>query len=785
MEEEKSLNNTDQDILNIITEIKEKQIELEALKVKYFDIYNLAPIGYLVLNRDGFVLEANNTACLMLNLAVEDFVMHSLIRFIFPEDHAKYDSFTKKFFADGEHKAFEVRMLKNNGTKLWVRIRLSSVQSAKGKQLFLATLGDMSEVKKAEREMLQEKEEEFKIIFDNVSDGILLADISTRKFYQANNAVCKMLGYTSSEIRKLGVVDIHPEKDLPYVLSQFDSQAKGEFILAPDLPVKRKDGTVFYADVNAISIVIDKKPFLMGIFHDTTERKKIADALAESEKRFMDILYASDDAILLIDGETFVECNEATVRMLGYSSREEFLMSHPSSLSPPEQPDGRESFEKANEMIETALEKGFHRFMWIHKKANGDNFPVDVSLTPIIMHGKTVLHCLWRDISEARRIQDEKERMSAEVRDLYENAPCGYHSLDKDGIFVRINNTELSWLGYTRDELVGKMGFANICTPQSKEIFYSKFAAFKESGIIGDLELEVVRKDGSTMLMIINATAIRDSSGNFIMSRSTTLDMTEYKRIQKERAALEKQLYQAQRMDAIGTLSTEIAHDFNNILAAIIGFTDLFLNSYREDDENRETIEKVNAVGKKGLKIVKQILSFAKPKEMVFETLDIVSIINDTLLLLSSSMKRISKVSVCVVPKQIPTIKGDIIQIQQLLLNLFSNAMDAMEGKLGELSVTIDEADIDNDKAAKMKIPSDSYLELAVKDTGHGMNSEVKQKLFEPFFSTKNIKGTGLGLSIVQRIVQNHNGVIQVNSELGVGTTVIILFPIFKDRQMD
>lgn len=111
------------------------------------------------------------------------------------------------------------------------------------------------------------------------------------------------------------------------------------------------------------------------------ELKQTRDALQESEKRFMGVLYASTEAILLIDDETFVDCNEAAVRLLGYSTKDELLMTHPSKISPPMQPDGRESFEKANEMIKIALNNGFHRFEWIHRKANGGDFPVEVSLS--------------------------------------------------------------------------------------------------------------------------------------------------------------------------------------------------------------------------------------------------------------------------------------------------------------------------------------------------------------------------------------------------------------------
>ena len=151
-----------------------------------------------------------------------------------------------------------------------------------------------------------------------------------------------------------------------------------------------------------IEEIVDLKKRIAELELLNRECKDTQESFNESEKRFMDVLYASEDAILLIDGNIFVDCNEATSRMLGYSTREEFLMVHPSKLSPDIQPDGKSSFDKSEEMMKIALEKGFHRFEWIHRKASGEDFPVEVSLTPVTFQGRAMLYCVWRDISELK-----------------------------------------------------------------------------------------------------------------------------------------------------------------------------------------------------------------------------------------------------------------------------------------------------------------------------------------------------------------------------------------------
>jgi len=147
------------------------------------------------------------------------------------------------------------------------------------KKAHLIIIRDITE-RKRQDELLRAEEEYFKNIFDNAGDGILLADIGSKKFYMGNRAICQMLGYSPEEIKDLGLMDIHPEKDLPYVIDQFERQAKKEFSLSRDMPIKKKDGTVFYADINATNVTFAGKNYLMGFFHDNTERKR-----AEAEIR--------------------------------------------------------------------------------------------------------------------------------------------------------------------------------------------------------------------------------------------------------------------------------------------------------------------------------------------------------------------------------------------------------------------------------------------------------------------------------------------------------------------
>jgi PAS domain S-box-containing protein len=268
---------------------------------------------------------------------------------------------------------------------------------------------------------------------------------------------------------------------------------------------------------------------LLAIGQDVTERKQSEAALRESEQRFMDVLHTSGDAILLIDGETFVDCNEATSQMLGYSNREEFLMTHPSELSPPAQPDGRNSFEKANEMIRTAFEKGFHRFEWMHRKADGGDFPVEVSLTSIPYQGRTILHCLWRDLSDQKRVEEQLRTLHRAV----EQSSSTIVITDPDGKIEYGNPQFETTTGYTLEEAYGQNPSVLKSGQQSPE-FYAELWETISSGRVWRGEFLNKRKDGSLYWEAACISPVFDAQGRITQYVAVKDDVSARKRAEEQ-----------------------------------------------------------------------------------------------------------------------------------------------------------------------------------------------------------------------------------------------------------
>ena len=258
--------------------------------------------------------------------------------------------------------------------------------------------------------------------------------------------------------------------------------------------------------------------------NEVEERKRAENLLRESDRRFMDVLYASQDAILLIGDRKFVDCNEATARMLGYKTREEFLMQHPSKLSPELQPDGQTSFDKANEMMRLAKERGFHRFEWMHRKANGDDFSVEVSLTPIVLHGKEVIHCVWRDITAYKLAEKAIRDSEAWWRSLVEEVPAVTFVLQRDGVVKSVNR---SFAGNPVDHLTGRSLF-DLLDLHEKKVLEDAFKQVFEKKLSVTYQSRVVTPQGTT-LWYENHMGPIDNSGDVVNAVCLSFDITERK----------------------------------------------------------------------------------------------------------------------------------------------------------------------------------------------------------------------------------------------------------------
>ena len=364
----------------------------------------------------------------------------------------------------------------------------------------------------------------------------------------------------------------------------------------------------------------------------------------------------------------------------------------------------------------------------------------------------------------------ETIRQSAEkYRDLFENANDFIYTHDTEGILTSMNRAGERLLGYQREELLGK-NFIEILGPENSEQFREVVTRKLAGEDVPPYERQVTTKDGRRVTLEISNRVIRDPIGNPVAIQGTARDVT-------ERKQLELQLTQSQKMEAIGRLAGGVAHDFNNHLGVILGYSERLLDRLGPDDRLRKSAAMIKEAAQRSASLTRQLLAFSRRQVIEPRVLDL----NDSITEIGKMLKPLLGEDVELVLTLDPAlgkVKVDPAQIDQVIMNLAVNARDAMP-QGGRLILETANAELDKAYALQhATVQPGSYVMLGVCDTGSGIDRETQAHIFEPFFTTKEKgKGTGLGLAMVYGIVKQSKGFIWVYSEPGQGTTFKIYLP--------
>ncbi|MDP4027833.1 MAG: PAS domain S-box protein [Gallionella sp.] len=253
--------------------LRQAQVELEESRDRYVDLYEFAPVGYLTLTETGMISEINLTGSTLLKVERNKLLHHRFSHLVAPEHRDRWNRLFVGVLQRDERQSCELALQRGDGSPLHAQLDCLRLAKNGKPPVVRITLTDITR--------LRESEEKFKAIFDSAKDGILLAGMEDKKLLLGNATASRMLGYTAEEISELHVMDIHPENDLPYVLSEFEKQASGNKVVAENIPVKRKDGSVFHAEITTAQLNIGGKTWLVGFFRDISERKQAEAKLAE------------------------------------------------------------------------------------------------------------------------------------------------------------------------------------------------------------------------------------------------------------------------------------------------------------------------------------------------------------------------------------------------------------------------------------------------------------------------------------------------------------------------
>jgi PAS domain S-box-containing protein len=739
-----------------------------------------SPVGIWHIDLQGKTIYINPAMCSLLEIEgpeeLRDKTYHA---FFTPESQAAIERERVKR-PEGIVSTYEVELIGKKGRRSKVRIHGAPVFSAQGKvQSLIGTFVDLSEKEKG-LAALKKSEEEFRIIFDNSFDGILLADAETKTFYRGNKSICRMLGYSEDEIIDLAVKDIHLPNDLSWIVAEFEKLARGEIKVAKEIPVKKKDGQIFFADIGATPIVLGDRTYLMGIFRDVSERKGAEEALKRQRDLANQYLDIARVMLVVIGPDQKVRMiNKKGMEVLGYSEAEIIGQNWFDLVIPRGIRDEVKGvFDKLmageTELVDyyenvILTKEGQERFIAWHN-------------TLITSEQGTIIGTLssGEDITE-RKITENKLRESEErYRTVADFTYDWEQWIAPGGKFLYVSPSCERITGYKPHEFITDPAlFFRIIHPEDLEQVKAHFLDEHYITTPEHREFRIITKSGQEHWIGHSCQPVYDAEGRWLGRRASNRDITENKQI-------EAQLRQAQRMEAIGTLAGGIAHDFNNILTPILMGTELAQLTLAEDDPVQEDLGKVLQATHRAKELVGQILTFSRQEKEEARPLRVTTIVKEVIKLIRASLPATIEIREKILA-QTDTVLADPIQIHQVILNLCTNAAHAMKEKGGTLEIDLNNEMIESSDLSRIgEVQPGKFVKLSVRDTGHGMDQRTLEKIFDPFFTTKERgEGTGMGLSVVHGIVKNLKGAITVESWPQKGTLFTIFLPCVESETVE
>ncbi len=624
-------------------------------------------------------------------------------------------------------------------------------------------------------EDLKQSEARFRGVLEAAPDAVVITD-SSDKINFANAQTENVFGYRRDELMGRPLSVLVPDRlramhERHMRRFDFDPHPRG-LNTGMEFYGRRRDGTEFPADIMLSPIRMEDEIAVLAMVRDVTASKQAEKALRESEERFRKIYETSPVGIVNInpDGK-FLRCNPAAAKLFGYSEAELYEKSFIDLTYPDDKMIGVQVLEglKSGRDEIAELDKRYIRrdgkVIWGHLTATAVR-----DIQNQLSYALTIIE----DVTERKQAEEALRQSERQNRDLVDSARDAIFSLSAEAIIKSLNPAFEALTGWNREDWIGK-SFTDLLHPDDRQKAMDMFIRTLRGELSDVVQYKFLKKSGEYGIGELSTTRLvneGETTGILGIARDVTAQV-----------ALEEQLRQAQKMESIGTLAGGIAHDFNNILGIIIGYAGLSKKTFKKDERLFGNMESIESAAQRGVGLVRQLLMFARKQERSLHALNVNDVVADAYKMISETFPRVISVKLELTDTPL-LILGDQTEIHQAVLNLCVNARDAMmdrpDGELSGGILTISTAPAEG-KEIRARHPSasgDRYIRISVTDTGVGMDEVTRARIFEPFFTTKERgKGTGLGLSTVYGIVSAYEGIIELTSVPGVGTTFSIFLP--------
>ena len=749
-------------------ERKEAKQNLQEVTKRLEKIAEMGDDGIIVFDEDYKIGFANTIASELTGYSKEKLVGMDFRRLLSEGDIGYLGQMHSEVGADENKRVcIEMEVLTEKGLKRDAEVCITIARKEKGGVQTYAYLRDITERKRMERE-IREATKRFEKIAEMGEDGVIVFDEDSRIEF-ANQMASEIMGFPKDQILGREFFSLIGKRDEEFLDEMvMRGEGLGEKVCT-EMSIRTPQSQVKETEVCiAPTQSEDGRIKTYAYIRDITERKKFEKDLRESEEKYRNLFERVRHGLYISTKEGhFLDCNQAMWGLLGYRDKEEFLkIDIVKDLYV--NPENRETF------MELVEKQGFVKDFEVEwKKKNGERITVLLAATAKRDEKGMIIgyEGLNIDISDRKKMERELKEANDFLMNLIESSVDGIIVTDMKGDILIFNKGAENLLGYKSEEVVGKMNIRSIYQPGVAKEVMDKLRSpdFGGVGKLTSIPIFHRRKDGELIEGDLSASLIYDEKGNEIASVGIFKDLRERLKMERELREIQQALLQSEKLAAMGRLTSQIAHELNNPIYGIMNTLELLKTEIPPESKRRRILDLSLSEIQRLSEMLRNMLSFSKPEEEKRRPIKIDELIEGILLVMEKQMRESNIQVETSFNPDIPEIMASTNQMRQVMLNILKNAKEAML-KGGTLFV----------RTSK----EDNRILIHIQDTGMGVPEEIRDKIFEAFFTTKQkVKGVGLGLSVCYGIIKDHGGEIKVESEEGKGTTFTISLPIESRNQ--
>jgi two-component system cell cycle sensor histidine kinase/response regulator CckA len=630
---------------------------------------------------------------------------------------------------------------------------------------------------------LRDMESKFKTVFENSGGAIFIADVLTGKIIDCNLQAEELIGRLRRDIIGMHQSELHPENEKGKYIERFTTHVRESHLVDYEGEVKHRDGSRIPVWISAQCMKMGNRDVIMGLFVNITELKRNEKTIRESEERFQKFASAVTDVIYRYDPKSnrYDFISHSFESQTGYSLEE--IRANPSEftkkITHPDDVDRvfkevADHIKKGSSAVPIVTEYRVVRkdgkIIWVN----------DIKSVEFSPDGKIYrINGVVSDTTERKQAEKLLQQSEYRYRTLIETIHDGVGITDLDENIIFANKGTCNVFGYPQKELTG-MNLDQIIIKEEMDKIYKETQKRKNKEH-SQYEVTIKRKDGQLRHIFLSASPFLDSNGNVIGTVGVFTDITELKKSEEEKQQLKEKLVRAQRMESLGVLAGGVAHDLNNILGPLVAYPELIMMKLPSDTPIKKQISQIAKSAQRAADIVQDLLTMARRGRYEMTSVDLNEIVESYLRSpdFFDIKSKFPNVEIEVdLETNLPRTHGSNPHLSKMIMNLIVNALDSMPHG-GKLKIKTKCKNVDKLINGFDNINNGKYIILTVSDTGIGIDKKDLKRIFEPFYTKKEMgrSGSGLGLAIVYGVVKDHNGYIDVQSRANKGSKFIVYIP--------